>query len=347
MSKPLTYADAGVDIDKGNAFVENIKNIVKETPQEGVLGGIGGFGGLFAPNLKGMDEPVFVSGTDGVGTKLKIAFLTGKHDTIGIDLVAMCVNDIAVTGAKPLFFLDYFSTGKLDLNTATDVVKGIAEGCKQAGCALLGGETAEMPGIYDENEYDLAGFSVGVIDKQKMIDNSKIKEGHQLIGIESSGIHSNGYSLVRKICFDYLELKIDSFVPELNKTIGEELIIPTKIYTKLISEILKDTEVHGLAHITGGGLDENIIRVLASDLKIRLKRGSWDIPPIFDFLQKGGNVEEKEMMRTFNNGIGMVVIVPESSVKSVMNSIKSSGDKAFLIGEVVNCKESEERVEWV
>ena len=347
MSKSFTYADAGVDIDKGNAFVENIKNIVKETPQEGVLGGIGGFGGLFAPNLKGMNEPVFVSGTDGVGTKLKIAFLTGKHDTIGIDLVAMCVNDIAVTGAKPLFFLDYFSTGKLVLNTATDVVKGIAEGCKQAGCALLGGETAEMPGIYDENEYDLAGFSVGVVDKQKMIDNSRIKEGHQLIGIESSGIHSNGYSLVRKICFDHLELKIDSFVPELNKTIGEELIVPTKIYTKVISEILKDTEVHGLAHITGGGLDENIIRVLTSDLKIRIKRGSWDIPPIFDFLQKGGNVEEKEMMRTFNNGIGMVVIVPESSVESVMNSIKSSGDKAFLIGEVVNCKESEDRVEWV
>lgn len=347
MSKSLTYADAGVDIDKGNAFVENIKNIVKETPQEGVLGGIGGFGGLFAPNLKGMNEPVFVSGTDGVGTKLKIAFLTGKHDTIGIDLVAMCVNDIAVTGAKPLFFLDYFSTGKLELDTATDVVKGIAEGCKQAECALLGGETAEMPGIYDDNEYDLAGFSVGVVDREKMIDNSKICHGHSLIGIESSGIHSNGYSLVRKICFDHLGLNVDSFVPELDKTIGEELIVPTKIYTKVISEILKENEVHGLAHITGGGLDENIIRVLPTELKIRLKRGSWDIPPIFDFLQKGGNVEEKEMMRTFNNGIGMVVIVPESSVENVMNSIKSCGDKAFIIGDVVNRQDSEERVEWV
>ncbi len=347
MSKSLTYADAGVDIDKGNAFVENIKKIVKETPQKGVLGGIGGFGGLFSPDLSGMTEPVFVSGTDGVGTKLKIAFLTGKHDTIGIDLVAMCVNDIAVTGAKPLFFLDYFSTGKLDLNTATDVVKGIAEGCKQSGCALLGGETAEMPGIYGENEYDLAGFSVGVVDKGKMIDNSKIKDGHQLIGIESSGIHSNGYSLVRKICFEILGLEVDSFVPELDKTIGEELIVPTKIYTNVIADILKNTEVHGLAHITGGGLDENIVRVLPNELKIRIKKDSWDIPPIFKFLQEGGNVETKEMMRTFNNGIGMVVIVPESSTSEVLDTIKSCGEKAFLIGDVKDRGDKEERVEWI
>ncbi|MCP4159636.1 MAG: phosphoribosylformylglycinamidine cyclo-ligase [Deltaproteobacteria bacterium] len=347
MSKSLTYADAGVDIDKGNAFVENIKKIVKETPQKGVLGGIGGFGGLFSPDLSGMTEPVFVSGTDGVGTKLKIAFLTGRHDTIGIDLVAMCVNDIAVTGAKPLFFLDYFSTGKLDLNTATDVVKGIAEGCKQSGCALLGGETAEMPGIYGDNEYDLAGFSVGIVDKSKMIDNSKIKDGHQLIGIESSGIHSNGYSLVRKICFEILGLKVDSFVPELDKTIGEELIVPTKIYTKVIADILKTTEVHGLAHITGGGLDENIVRVLPNELKIRIKKDSWDIPPIFKFLQEGGNVETKEMMRTFNNGIGMVVIVPESATSEVLDTISNSGEKAFLIGDVKDRDDKEERVEWI
>lgn len=347
MEKSLTYKDAGVDIDKGNAFVDNIKKLVKETPQQGVLGGIGGFGGLFSPNLKGMSEPVFVSGTDGVGTKLKIAFLTGKHDTIGIDLVAMCVNDIVVTGAKPLFFLDYFSTGKLELNTATDVVKGIAEGCKQAGCALLGGETAEMPGIYDDNEYDLAGFAVGVVDKPKMIDNSQIKEGHQLIGIPSSGIHSNGYSLVRKICFDALNLDVDSYVPELGRTIGEELLEPTKIYTKVVQRIIESSEIHGLAHITGGGLDENIVRVLPDNLKIRIRRNSWSRPPIFDFLQKGGNVEEMEMMRTFNNGVGMVAIVPEEFTDNVMMTIGSCGEDVFILGDVKNRKESENRVEWI
>ncbi len=347
MSKSLTYADAGVDIDKATGFVETIKKIAKQTPRSGVMGEIGGFGGLFSLNLANIERPVLVSATDGVGTKLNIAFMMDKHDTIGIDLVAMCVNDIAVQGAKPLFFLDYLSVGELKPETAEQIIVGVAEGCKQAKCALIGGETAEMPGLYKEGEYDLAGFSVGIVDNRKIVDGSEIRNGHKLIGIASSGLHSNGFSLVRKVCFDVLGLTVDSYVEEFGKTLGEELLTPTKIYTEQVLALLKDLPIHGLAHITGGGIDENIVRVIPNACKVVLNRGSWDVPPIFPFLQKGGNIEEREMMRTFNNGIGMIAVVAEEAAQDVLQRLSGMEEKAFLIGEVVDRKSADTQVEWV
>lgn len=347
MSKPLTYADAGVDIDKANEFVKGIKEIAKHTHRPGVMGEIGGFGGLFSLNVTNLERPVLVSSTDGVGTKLKIAFMMDKHDTIGIDLVAMCVNDIVVQGAKPLFFLDYLSMGKLDVRTATQIVKGIGDGCIQAQCALIGGETAEMPDMYKENEYDLAGFAVGIVDNDKIVDGSEISNGHKLVGIASSGLHSNGYSLVRKICFDVLGMKISTHVPELGRTIGEELLIPTKIYAETVLRLIKDLPVHGLAHITGGGIDENIIRVIPKACKVVIREGSWEIPPIFTFLQEAGNVSDREMMRTFNNGIGMVAVVPEEAVNDVLSRLEVMNEKAFVIGEVVDRKDSKSQIEWI
>lgn len=347
MTEPLTYADAGVDIDKANKIVDSIKKIAKKTIIPGVMGEIGGFGGLFSPNLSQMEKPVLVSSTDGVGTKLKIAFMMNKHDTIGIDLVAMCVNDIIVQGAKPLFFLDYLSTGKLIITEAIDIIKGIAEGCKQAKCALLGGETAEMPGMYKKDEYDLAGFAVGIVDNNKIIDGSEIGVGHKLIGIASSGLHSNGYSLVRKICFDLLKLKIDEFIPEFKKTIGEELLTPTKIYSDVFRGISKNLPIHGFAHITGGGIPDNIIRILPRACKALVYKNSWEIPPVFTFLQKAGNVSDVEMMRTFNNGIGMVAAVPDNITQDLMDRLTGIQEKAFLIGEVAERKSGEEQFEWV
>lgn len=347
MNKSLTYADAGVDVDKANRLVDSIKEIAKQTKRPGVIGSIGGFGGLFSPNLSDMEKPVLVSSTDGVGTKLKIAFMMDRHDTIGIDLVAMCVNDIAVQGAEPLFFLDYISMGELNNDTATDIIKGVAEGCKQARCALIGGETAEMPDMYKTGEYDVAGFVVGAVDDSKIIDGSEIRMGQKIIGIASTGLHSNGYSLARKICFDALKLNIDSHVPELGKTVGEELITPTKIYSEIIQGIIKNHQVYGFAHITGGGIDENIVRVIPNACKAVLQRGSWEIPPIFQFLQKGGNVEEREMLRTFNNGIGLVAVVSEDSAQNLLEMINAMGEKAFLIGEIAGRKNNEPQVEWV
>lgn len=347
MIKSLTYADAGVDIDKANKLVESIKEIAKKTNRPGVIGEIGGFGGLFSININNIQKPVLVSSTDGVGTKLKLAFMTGKHDTVGIDLVAMSVNDIIVQGAEPLFFLDYFSTGEIDSQIAVDVIKGIAEGCKQAKCALLGGETAEMPGFYKKNEYDLAGFVVGIVDYNKIIDGSGIRMGHKLIGITSSGLHSNGYSLARKICFDVLKLNVDSYVFELGKTIGEELLTPTKIYSTMILSLLKDLPIHGLAHITGGGISENIVRIIPETCMLKVKKDSWDIPPIFNFLKEAGKVSEEEMMRTFNNGIGMVAIAPEKSVDEIMDRLAANNEKTFLIGEIAERKDSQEKIKWV
>ncbi|MCK4469143.1 MAG: phosphoribosylformylglycinamidine cyclo-ligase, partial [Desulfobacterales bacterium] len=268
MNKPLTYADAGVDIDKANNLVKTIKKIVKQTPRTGVISEIGGFGGLYSLNLANVDSPVLVSSTDGVGTKLKIAFMMNKHDTVGIDLVAMSVNDIAVQGAKPLFFLDYLSTGKLNTEIIIEIIKGIAEGCKQANCALIGGETAEMPGFYKANEYDLAGFAVGIVDNSKIIDGSEMHVGNKIIGIASSGLHSNGYSLARKICFDVLKLKIDDYVPELGRTVGEELLMPTKIYSATTYRISKGLTIHGFAHITGGGIEGNLLRIIPEGCNI-------------------------------------------------------------------------------
>jgi len=347
MTKPLTYADAGVDIDKADEFVGNIKKIAKQTFRSGVISEIGGFGGMFSLNMTSMESPVLVSSTDGVGTKLKIAFMLEKHDTVGIDLVAMCVNDIVVQGAKPLFFLDYLSMGKLETKIATDVITGIGEGCRQAGCALIGGETAEMPGFYKDNEYDLAGFVVGLVENSKIIDGSEIHVGDQLIGISSSGLHSNGYSLVRKICFEILGLRVDHYVPEFGKTIGEELLTPTRIYSETIHRIIKDLPIFGLAHITGGGMTENIIRVIPEGCGVVLHQNSWDIPPVFEYLQKAGNISEKEMMRTFNNGIGMVAVVHEKHTQEILDRLIAMKERAFVIGEVVDRKESQERVKWV
>ena len=346
MADSLTYADAGVDIDKANKLVCTISEIAKQTPRSGVIGEIGGFGGLFSLNLANVDQPVLVSSTDGVGTKLKIAFMLGKHDTVGIDLVAMCINDILVQGAKPLFFLDYLSMGKLDGEQVADIIKGIGEGCQQAKCALLGGETAEMPGFYTRNEYDMAGFAVGIVDNSKIIDGTEVRVGHRLIGIASSGLHSNGYSLVRKICFERLKLKIDDYVPELGKTIGEELLTPTKIYVEPILSILKDLPVHGLAHITGGGIADNILRIVPKACNISIQTEIWDVPPIFSFLQQAGNVADEEMRRTFNNGIGMIAIVHPDATADVLQRLEAMNEKAYLIGEILECKDSSERIIW-
>lgn len=347
MTKPLTYADAGVDIDTANTFVKAIKEIARKTPRQGVMGEIGGFGGLYAPNLRGMERPVLVSSTDGVGTKLKIAFLTDRHDTIGIDLVAMCVNDIIVQGAKPLFFLDYFSIGKLKSEVAVAVVQGVAEGCRQAQCALIGGETAEMPGLYSEGEYDLAGFAVGLVDDGKIIDGSSIGVGHKLVGLGSTGLHSNGFSLVRKICFDLLGLKVDSPVEELGGILGDILLTPTKIYVDPVLSLLRDQPIHGLAHITGGGITENIVRVLPSACKVRIFAKNWEVPPIFSFLQKAGRVEDQEMRRTFNMGIGMIAVVPEAVANDVVDRLLVMGEKACLVGDVLARDGNESQVEWV
>lgn len=341
MTKPLTYADAGVDIDTADALVETIKQFAKKTRRSGVMGEIGGFGGLFSLNTAQMESPVLVSSTDGVGTKLKIAFLMDRHDTVGIDLVAMCVNDIVVQGARPLFFLDYLATGKLKKKTIADVIKGIADGCIQAECALIGGETAEMPGFYKDEEYDLAGFAVGVVDNAKLVDGSEIRPGNQLIGIASSGLHSNGFSLVRKICFDVLGLTVDSHVPELGKPLGEELITPTRIYSETVQHLIRDLPIQGLAHITGGGIMNNIIRIIPQVCGITIRRGSWDVPPIFSFLQAAGNVDETEMMRTFNNGIGLVAVVPEENAQDVLNRLTATGEQAWVIGEVTQLQKGE------
>jgi phosphoribosylformylglycinamidine cyclo-ligase len=346
MTKSLTYADAGVDIDKANRLVDKIKEIAKRTPRHGVMGDIGGFGGLFSLNVDGYEKPVLVSSTDGVGTKLKIAFMTNIHDTIGIDLVAMCVNDIAVQGAKPLFFLDYVSMGLLDEGVVPAIIKGVGEGCKTANCALIGGETAEMPGLYNPGEYDLAGFSVGLVDNSSIIDGAEIRMGDILIGIASSGLHSNGYSLVRKICFDVMKLDVDTHVPELGRTIGEALLTPTRIYSEAIQMLIRDLPIRGLAHITGGGITENIIRIIPHACGVVIRRDSWDRPPIFHFLQEGGKVAEAEMMRTFNNGIGMIAVVPEDRAGDVLERLHALGEHAWAIGEIVGRKDGGARVKW-
>jgi phosphoribosylformylglycinamidine cyclo-ligase len=347
MTDPLTYADAGVDIDKANTFIKTIKEIANQTPRTGVMGEIGGFGGLYSLNVENLERPVLVSSTDGVGTKLKIAFMMNKHDTIGIDLVAMCVNDVIVQGAKPLFFLDYLAIGKLNTDTAADIIKGIAEGCRHAGCALIGGETAEMPDIYHEGEYDLAGFSVGIVDNSKIIDGSEIRVGNKLIGIASSGLHSNGYSLVRKICFDRLKLKIDTHIPELRRTIGEELLEPTRIYVETIRRLIKDLPIHGLAHITGGGISDNIIRIIPQSCKVEIQKDSWPVPPIFSFLQQAGKISDMEMLRTFNNGIGMIAVVPEEASQEILERLSGMNEKAYLIGTVVERKTSKTQIKWI
>ena len=343
----VTYKDAGVDIDAGNRFVQMIKPLVKSTSRPEVLTDIGGFGGLFSLQAGKYEKPTLVASTDGVGTKLKIAFLIDKHDTVGIDLVAMCVNDIVVQGAEPLFFLDYLATGKLAPEKAVEIVKGIAEGCVQAGCALIGGETAEMPGFYSEGEYDLAGFTVGVVDNSKIIDGSSITVGDRIIGIASSGLHSNGYSLARKIFFERMGLGIDSSVDGLERSLGEELLTPTRIYVKAILNLLRDFQIKGMAHITGGGIVENVPRVLPRFCQAVIEKNSWPKPPIFEIMMEAGNIEPLEMYRTFNYGIGMVLVVPEKEADEVMVRLSGLKENAFLIGEIVKCSECQEQVELV
>ena len=341
----ITYRDAGVDIDAGNTFVKMIKPLVKATTRPEVIADIGGFGGLFSLNAAKYKNPVLVSGTDGVGTKLKLAFLADKHDTIGIDLVAMCVNDIVVQGAEPLFFLDYLATAKLDPEKAVQVVKGIADGCIQAGCALIGGETAEMPGFYSGDEYDLAGFTVGVVERDRIIDGSTITVGNKLIGIASSGLHSNGYSLARKIILEKMGLGINDLLPGLVTTVAEELLTPTRIYVKSILNLLRDFRINGIAHITGGGLLENVPRVLPHGCKAIIDRTSWEQPPIFSILRDGGNLDDEEMYRTFNCGIGMVLAVPEDEAEEILIRLSGLHEQAYVIGEVAKCEPGRECVE--
>ena len=342
-----TYRDAGVDIDAGDEFVHRITPLVRSTFRPEVLTDLGGFGGLFRFQAKKYEDPVLVSGTDGVGTKLKIAFLLDKHDTVGIDLVAMCVNDIAVSGAEPLFFLDYFATGRLAVPTAQQVVSGIAEGCRQAGCALIGGETAEMPSMYAEGEYDLAGFAVGVVDKPKIIDGRSIKSGDALIGLASSGLHSNGFSLARRIFFDKAKLAVTSTLSELDRPLGELLLAPTRIYAKQILALLQEFPIKGIAHITGGGITENLPRVFPGGVRARISRKSWTVPPIFRSLASLGQVDREEMYRVFNMGIGLILVVPAALASAVLAKAASLGDRGWVIGEMVSASDGHPEVEYV
>lgn len=335
MDERLTYKSAGVDVEAGYEAVKLMKEHVKKTHIPGVMGDLGSFGGFFMPDLKGYEEPTLISGTDGVGTKLQIAFMMDKHDTIGIDCVAMCVNDIACHGAKPLFFLDYIGTGRLNPKKAADIVKGICDGCIETGCALIGGETAEMPGFYKDEEYDLVGFAVGVVDKNKVINGEFVKAGDVIIGLPSSGIHSNGYSLVRKLFFGINNYNVDSRFPELSNTLGEELLKPTRIYVKTVLELLKKHEIKGIAHITGGGFIENIPRTIPQGLKARIQLGSWPILPIFNLMKDLGNIEDKAIYNTFNMGIGLVLIVDNSMADGILKTLESMGEKAYIIGDIV------------
>ena len=331
----MTYKDAGVDIDAGNESVKLIKDSVRATYRSEVLGDLGGFGGLFA--LKNYDEPILISGTDGVGTKLKIAFMLNKHDTIGQDAVAMCVNDILVQGAEPLFFLDYLAVGKLEPMKVAEIVKGVANACKESGCALIGGETAEMAGFYQDGEYDIAGFAVGVVEKSKLITADRVSEGDVLIGLPSSGLHSNGFSLVRKIVFERQKMNGSEYVEELGKTIGEELLTPTRLYPKTCLPLINnfDKAIHGMVHITGGGFYDNIPRALPNGLSVEIDGNSWNVPTIFKLMQTWGNVEWHEMFRTFNCGIGMILIVSADEVDAVCKHLSSNNETFYKIGHVV------------
>jgi phosphoribosylformylglycinamidine cyclo-ligase len=342
-----TYRQAGVDIDAGDEFVRRITPVVRSTFRPEVLTDLGGFGGLFRFQASKYKDPVLVSGTDGVGTKLKIAFLMDRHDTVGIDLVAMCVNDVAVSGAEPLFFLDYFATGRLAVPKAEAVVRGIAEGCRQAGCALIGGETAEMPSFYAEGEYDLAGFAVGVVDRPKLIDGGRIRPGDVLIGLASTGLHSNGYSLARRVLLEDARHTLDSRLPELDRPLGEVLLTPTRIYAKQILALAAEFQIKGVAHITGGGLTENLPRIFPEGCRAKLQRDAWPVPPIFSLLQTLGPVDEAEMYRVFNMGIGLVLVAAPEDASGVIARASALGDRAYRIGEMTAGSTDEPGVEYV
>lgn len=335
MSEEMTYRSAGVDIEAGYEAVRRIKGHARATHRPEVVGGIGSFGGLFVLPPGRYREPVLVAGTDGVGTKLKVAFMTGRHDTIGIDAVAYCVNDIICQGAEPLFFLDYLAVGRLDPEMVESIVSGIALGCGQAGCALIGGETAEMPGMYAEGEYDLAGFVVGVVERERLIDGSRTEAGDVVLGIASTGLQSSGYSLVRRICFDKAGLRVDQYVPELGCTVGEELLRPTGIYVSALMALMGACDVRGIANISGGGLPENLPRAIRRGLRAVVQRGSWPVPPVFPWLQRLGNVTDEEMFRTFNMGVGMAVVLKETEVDKARRLLAEHGWESWSIGRLV------------
>ena len=347
MGAGITYKDAGVDIDKADAFIKHIRSLVKSTFRTGVLGEIGGFGGLFHLDVQKYRDPVLVAATDGVGTKIKIAILMDRHDTIGIDLVAMCANDIITQGAAPLFFLDYLAMGRLSTATATQIIEGIAAGCRQARCSLIGGETAEMPGIYQAGDYDLAGFVVGVVERDQIIDGSDIAVGHRLIGLASAGLHSNGYSLVRKLLLEQHGYLVTDHIPELGGPLGEELLKPTRIYVETVLNLRRNFPLSGICHITGGGLTDNLPRILPKTCRAVIHRNSWPVPPIFPFLQEQGQISLKEMMRTFNNGIGMVLVVEKDLVSDVLLRLQGLHEHAYVIGEIAPRKNDEPALVYV
>lgn len=335
----LSYRDAGVDIDAGNRSVEEIREAVRSTYRPEVLGDLGGFGGLFALNASGYKNPVLVSGTDGVGTKLQIAFMMGRHDTIGQDVVAMCVNDILVQGAEPLFFLDYLAVGKLESLQVKAIVQGVAAACRESGCSLIGGETAEMAGFYKIGEYDIAGFCVGLAERDRLLPRPDIAPGDVLVGLPSSGLHSNGFSLVRKICFDHKKLTVETWIPELNGPLGDELLKPTRLYPKIVLPLLSKYDIKGMVHITGGGFYDNIPRVLPEGTAVRIDPQSWPAPVIFALLQQWGNVTDAEMFRTFNMGIGLILVAPAGEAGAVIAELNSRGEAAYKIGTVVEGKQ--------
>jgi len=344
MSEKITYKDAGVDIDLADRVIGSLSERIKATFRPEVIGRMGGFAAQFRPDWTRLRDPVLVSATDGVGTKLKIAFLTGIHDTVGIDLVAMNVNDILVTGAEPLFFLDYFATGAIEAETVRAVISGIAKGCELAGCSLIGGETAEMPDFYGPGEYDLAGFCVGILDRESSVDGSKVQPGHQMIGVASSGLHSNGFSLVRKVLLERCGYTVDSRLEELDKTLGEELLTPTAIYVKPILELLQEVPVFAMAHITGGGFSGNIPRVLPEYCSAVIRKSVWDVPPIFRVIQREARLGDDEMFRTFNMGVGFILVVSPESADAAMKRLWEKGLECALIGEIVDRQSTHQRV---
>jgi len=345
--KKISYKDAQVDVEKGNAFIQAIKPMVESTFRPEVLTKIGGFAGCVSLNLERYKKPILVSSTDGVGMKLKIAFMMDRHDTVGIDLVAMCVNNIVVTGAKPLFLLDYIATPRLNPEKAAKVVGGIVKGCIEAECSLIGGETAEMPGFYREGEYDLAGFAVGIVEDAQLIDGSSVTVGDKLIGIASSGLHSDGYSLVKKLLLDHHKMDLSERVEEIGEILGEELLRSTKIYVKTVLNLVRDFNIGGIAHITGGGITRNLPRVIPKGCKAVIRKGTWEIPPIFSFLKEKGSIPEDEMFRTFNNGIGMILIVKTKETEDILGRLNSLGEKAFVIGEIGKAEREQESIEFV
>jgi phosphoribosylformylglycinamidine cyclo-ligase len=330
----ITYKKSGVDIKKGARFVDLIRPLIRTTYSRGVLGDVGSFGAFFRVDTSKYKQPVLVSSTDGVGTKLKVAFMLNRHDTVGIDLVAMCVNDILTSGARPLFFLDYLATGRLSISQSAEIIKGIVEGCRAAGCALIGGETAEMPGFYNRGEYDLSGFAVGIVEKKEIIDGTTIKAGDLILGLSSNGLHSNGYSLVRRLFFDIKGYSPKKRLKGLGCTIGEELLRPTRIYVKSVLRVIRSFRIRGIAHITGGGITENLPRIMPEGLQAVIKRGTWPVHSIFRIIQEMGDIDEEEMFRTFNMGIGLILVVRKGDVTGVRKSLTHSGEEVFLIGEI-------------